>query len=570
MAITHLSGTGNLTSNQAVSGTSLSASSPTNAAIGDLIIGFVGGQATGGGSSITVVPTGWTAIQDWSGTRPGGIWYYPITDATALTNLQATPAWTASASGRWGVVIWRATGVNLTSPIDVVGAVKRAFTDGTNTAIAYNSVTSTLAHSSLVAVVETHRSDSTGPTTITPTGYTDLKLLEVGTASGNRSTMECGFTNDMGAAGSSSGSCSVAVSPASVAIGGATLFALAALPEQDAAVSLAVGVGLSVVVPGAKTATVPLTVNVGVGVALATPVQAWLASSPYYCAHRGGDVDWPEETLYAYSQAAAWSPRLALEVSVWQSSDGVWVCSHDRTTARVFGTSYDIPTTPWSTLQTLRTTVGNQPIAKLVDVLNAYATGNRVLFIDNKNNQSIAAFYVLLDSYGGGARFVIKGFQTDTSMATEAHARGYLTWGYYYEADVPSLPSTQASWDLLGMDYTASTAAWSSVLSYSKPVLGHIIPDAAGKTTALGKGATGLMVSGVVEAVPQVGAGSTVPLVIGVTLAVSPLRTGNAVVPFTVSTILAVQGQGGTILVRDITVRPGPVVTRYAAGPATT
>lgn len=413
-------------------------------------------------------------------------------------------------------------------------------------------------------LISVERTTATG-TTVSSIGQGTQDYYNEDTVSTNASVLAASFTGPGGG---------VAISADRVTYSGASGNALAFLlpmtAAPTAAVALGVATNLAVVVPGARTAAVPLAVGVSLGVIPATPVQAWLRDTVPMAAHRGGSADWPEETLYAYGQSAAWSPRLALEVSVWQSSDGVWVCSHDQTTGRVFGTDYDIPTTPWSTLQSLRTTSGNLPIARLDDVLSLYATGNRVLFIDNKGVQSVAAFFTLLDSYGGNTRFVIKSFQSGTAIAAQAHSRGYITWGYYFETDVPSLPSTQASWDLLGMDYTASGAAWASVLSYGKTVLGHIIPDAAAKTTALGKGATALMVSGVKEAVPQVGAGATVPLGIGVSLAVAGQRSGTVPIALGVRTVLGVVGSGGTVLVRDITIRPGPALTRYAAGPAVT
>ena len=62
--------------------------------------------------------------------------------------------------------------------------------------------------------------------------------------------------------------------------------------------------------------------------------------------------------------AADWNPDLALEASVWRSSDGVWVVSEERTTGRVFDRDLTITSTPWSVLATLRTKVGGHPMAR--------------------------------------------------------------------------------------------------------------------------------------------------------------------------------------------------------------
>jgi hypothetical protein len=531
---------------------------PANVADGDLLVAFIYNQTSGG---TVTPPAGWALLSaDFSSPRTCGWYYKPIPSAAAETATSYT--FTFSVSARNVNVLFRVTGADLTNPVDVVSSTQATYSSASATAA---SITTTRDGS--LVLCGTFINDSTAQTgTFTqPSGYTDIYQGQ--TPSGSTSAIDVSAIVATTAGASGTATVTRSYTPVN---GHAWLVAIAALPVRTASVPVAISVDVSLVIPGAKTATIPVAVAVTAAVTPATPVQAWLRDTVPMAAHRGGSADWPEETLYAYGQAAAWSPRLALEISVWQSSDGVWVCSHDQTTARVFGTSYDIPTTPWSTLSTLRTTVGNQPIARLDAVLAAYASGNRVLFIDNKGNQNPTALYVLLDSYGGNTRFVIKSFQSGTSIGAAAHARGYTTWGYYYEADVPSLPSTQASWDLLGMDYTASGAAWASVLSYGKPVLGHIIPDAAGKTTALGKGANGLMVSGVLEAVPQVGAGAMIPVVVGVTVGVTPSRTATASVPVSVRTVVVVAGTGGTTLVRDITITPGPALTRYAAGPATT
>jgi hypothetical protein len=240
-------------------------------------------------------------------------------------------------------------------------------------------------------------------------------------------------------------------------------------------------------------------------------VDDWLASGTLYAAHRGGSSDWPEETLYAYTQAATWSSTVALEISVWKTTDNVWVCSHDQTTGRVFsGTSLDITTSTWSALSGKTTLVGGYPIARLTDILNVHATGSRVFFVDNKGQQTPSAFLDLLDTYGGRARFISKGFGTSVTMADAATARGYTTWGYYYDTDVPTnLANTQGHWTLLGMDFTATSGDWTAVKSYGKPVLAHIIATAANKATAAAFSPAGYMVSGVTEAVPQTPAPGT-------------------------------------------------------------
>jgi hypothetical protein len=84
-----------------------------------------------------------------------------------------------------------------------------------------------------------------------------------------------------------------------------------------------------------------------------------------------------------------------------------------------------------------------------------------------------------------------------------ATARGYKSWGYFYQTDAANFATYQGRWDILGMDYNADNATWNTILSYGKPVIGHIVPNSTAATTALGYGASGLMVSGVEQVVPR-------------------------------------------------------------------
>jgi glycerophosphoryl diester phosphodiesterase len=234
-----------------------------------------------------------------------------------------------------------------------------------------------------------------------------------------------------------------------------------------------------------------------------TPVERWLASTPLFIAHRGGDADWTEGTADAYKNAAAWNPKLALEVPVWKTSDGVYVISEDPTTGRVFGTDYDIQSTPWATLSRLRTLNGGYPMGRLVnDVLIPYGS-SRVFFVDNKSNADLDSFFDLLDSYGGRNRFISKSYYNSRATAAEAHARGYLTWGYYYEKDMANFASTQSRFDLLGINYSASPATFETMHATGKQIIAHLIDSPAEEFRASCLGASGYMVSGVTQVVKR-------------------------------------------------------------------
>jgi glycerophosphoryl diester phosphodiesterase len=234
-------------------------------------------------------------------------------------------------------------------------------------------------------------------------------------------------------------------------------------------------------------------------------VAEWLARTPVFVAHRGGDADWPECSADAYRRAAAWNARAALEAPVWSTSDGAWVLSDTASTATVFGTDYDIPTTPWPVLARLRSTVGHQPIGRLVsDVLEPYAS-RRILFVDNKSDTDPAPLLALLARYGGPRRIVMKSYWAATETPVAARRAGYLTWGYYYARNMGAFAATQARYDLLGLDYTAPSSYFATMRATGKSIIAHTIRDRQAAAEAFGKGAAGLMVSGVIAVIPHLG-----------------------------------------------------------------
>lgn len=233
----------------------------------------------------------------------------------------------------------------------------------------------------------------------------------------------------------------------------------------------------------------------------AEPLESWIKNQgPMYVAHRGGSADFVEESAAAYASCDALSVQ-ALEVSAWRTSDGVWVASHDQTTARMFGTSLDIPTSTYAQLSVLRTTVGGYPIARVDALLAAYPT--HVWFVDNKSESNISSWLSLIDSQPNHlGRFVIKGAYNSPTWAA-ARARGYAGWAIYFAAtDMAAIAGSYAIWDLLGLDYTASQADWDTIRATGKPVLGHVPVSLANVVTAFSKGAAGVVTGKVLGVIP--------------------------------------------------------------------
>lgn len=237
-----------------------------------------------------------------------------------------------------------------------------------------------------------------------------------------------------------------------------------------------------------------------------TPVQKWMATQPLYAAHRGGSADWPQSTMFAYDNAVAWNKDMALEVSVWQSADGVWYINHDDTLATTgqWASSAQITTSTASTLDTVVTTVGSYPLMRLTTLLTKYG-GKRVIIIDDKGSQDVSGLITLLNANGGTPWYISKSYYTSVAYAGGMRTAGYYTLGYFYDVDTANIAANQSKFDVLMEEYNASGASWTAILSYGKPVMAHIVATAAQKATGLANGAQGFMASGVVEVVPATG-----------------------------------------------------------------
>lgn len=282
------------------------------------------------------------------------------------------------------------------------------------------------------------------------------------------------------------------------------------------------------------------TVTAGPVAAYGEPLRSWAKAmwdgGKGYVAHRLGSASLVEHTAAA-AQTLIDLKVAAMEISMWMTTDGVWLASHDRTTDRVFGTtggnvSCDIPTSTYAQVLAATpngTIVGGYPIARVVDLL-ALIPATTVVFVDNKRATDITAFLDMLDGFPNASnRFVVKGiYGIAPTVAAAARARGYKCWLYYYEADLAQIPSTIDSADFSGMDYLASGAAWTTIKAYGKPVLGHVCTTNAHQATAFGLGADGVMTGLVYNGLPNApvaaaagtaaaGAGGVIPSVIAAT-----------------------------------------------------
>lgn len=234
-----------------------------------------------------------------------------------------------------------------------------------------------------------------------------------------------------------------------------------------------------------------------------SPLQRWLAQPLVEIAHHGGSASWPPASPLAYRNAVAWNLELALEFSARRTADGVWVGSEDATTGAVYGTDLTIADSTWDELSTLRSIDGDEPMSRLDTDLLDVAPADRVLFVDDKDNAHVDELLDLLDQHGGPGRTVIKSYWKTVATPTEAHRRGYQTWGYYYADEMGEFAATQGRFDLLGINVNAPTAVYQEMLATGKRVIAHIIRTPGQAELGRSQGATGLMVAAVEQVVPQ-------------------------------------------------------------------
>ena len=252
-------------------------------------------------------------------------------------------------------------------------------------------------------------------------------------------------------------------------------------------------------------------------------VAQMTADRPFYVAHRGGSADWPEMSMTAYQNAAAWGMG-ALEVSVARTSDGVFFGLHDATldrTSKISG-AVDPATLTWAHL---RATYKNKLNASSpagedytpVSEVFASLAANHVIFVDTKyigDARQRTDLINLMLSYAPASHWVLKSYYTDTNLATLAHQAGIQTWGYYYARDLSRLDATAQNWDMLGLEINASAAEWARVKAKGKPAIAFFVGDTGGRDEALAKGADGLMVNsvpGVLGAPRPESGGATLP-----------------------------------------------------------
>jgi hypothetical protein len=524
-----LFGTGNSTTfgtKDSVTGTwaSFKRSYLSNMQIGDLLVAYIHNQSGATSQTITA-PAGWVQYgpvpgqPTWPGSRLASIYYYPIKSQTDLNNIPATVTWSFSIYGsRVACVVARATGIDLDDIEDVEAATVTAGASNA-TSLSIAGVTTVNTTTLLVGALYHHNSVSTTSpaTTSFMTEFEEYRTADTGTSLAN-SGVALGYT-DLSAAGAT-GNIGATFSTAATASGGFLVafkagawIAPAAAGQAAKYTSATDTLSDSALWITSATDTLKSPAEVRYMPTGYASVTSMLATSPFYIGHRGGSLDWPEMSLYAYTQAAFWGAG-ALELSLARTSDGVWFGLHDATLDRTSGTSGFVASEhTWAEVQaysitssgTTDPTQSSQPYMQFSELMDAYYDSH-LFMIDPKDALAhIDELLDLMDAQPGTPteKFISKYYGPVTTWAVAASARGYKTWGYFYNTNAADLPTYEGFYDILGMEYGASASTWTTVTSYGKPVIAHTIQSNTDATTALSRGASGMMVSGVEEVIPR-------------------------------------------------------------------
>lgn len=516
--------------------TSLAVPKPSGIITGDYLVAVLHNQSASASTFNT--PAGWTKLGELidataNGYRRNAYFGHSVTDPSAVP-----PSVTFSVAGTSGRMTGFMAIVKQVDHADPVGTVSTIgdITNVTTTTLSMDSLVLESSSSLVLLAVHIQQSaahDNPLPFTTVPgtVKYSELITNEAGQTSTVSRTASTLFGLDADTS---------ATFPASV-----TTFASAVDNRTALAIELKYAPQVSLVGDGwpvydgaadpallyyANASGEPRTPSYLTTMPPGYPsVAAMLAEPLFFIAHRGGSRNFPEMSLHAYTQSVARSYG-ALEISLARTSDGVYFGLHDssldRTSLGTTGTTLNPETMTWAQVQaysilppsTAAPSEIARPYMRWEEIIATYAS-THILFIDPKvvDSQYHDIVLDMMDALPGAtdrmvAKFYgVSGGVGNTGWAGKATDRGYQTWGYFYQADSANFAAYQGRWSILGMEYGADQTTWNTILSYGKPVIGHVIPSMTNAQTAVDRGAAGLMVSEVIGIDPKTAPDTLLP-----------------------------------------------------------
>lgn len=525
---------GTPTTAAAASGASITIGKPSGVTDGDLLVAIISSQSSTSSADFTC--SGWSRIgtpftASSATVRANGVYVKPVSSASAESATSYTFSAT-SGTGRIAGMIFRVTGADLSSPGGSApstgnGGVSGYTSTGNTTAGNITFPAATADSLMVLACDNQHTSGQNYTPSANPSGSTRRQLATSAAGSADPPTASitvAGLWTQNVASGATPATQTVTypTNVSQIVLYGAYIKAKAVSTKRPVYYTDSVGHmtqakgcyytsdANGTLVEAAEMRPYPY----GYGTAAAM-LNGKTSSAPFYVAHRGGSADWPEMSLHAYTQAG-YRGCGAFELSLARTSDGVFFGLHDQYLDRTAlgnsgGTTLDPSTMTWAQVQQYiikgsPTSNADMPYMRLEEILSIYTS--HVIFVDPKviaNTYYDALITKLNAAPNASDRFVGKsyGVGTGNTWITKAKAAGYKTWGYYYDTDKDNIAANASNYDYIGMDYNASSDAWSKAMAPGKPVIGHICPTASAATTALNYGAIGLMCSGVAEIVPR-------------------------------------------------------------------
>jgi hypothetical protein len=438
-----------------------------------------------------------------------GMYTKPIPSAAAESATSYTFTYTGTA-GRISGEIVAVRGVDPTTPIQTSSAPNYDSLNPSNGVSRLSSMTATKA--GLLVGVATNEVVSPNSSTPTPpTGTTLLGISESTTGTGATRSVTALFSQRVtaGPTGILDTTWLSSSSPSTHAV----IFNDAPVAPTAPVVEVSNGDGTSTsagVYVFDGTTAVPAADVLALNTRSYTVAQMlaeMTSAPPVYAAHRGGSLNFSEMTMRAYTNAL-WHGTKILEYSAQRTSDGVFVGFHDATVDRTTALSGNVSAFTWAQLNGVAVDAplaDGGTVSRLEDLLDTYGQ-THVLFIEDKTYANLNALMALIEAHvPNPTQHVVLKFSGPGSggFADLARARGYTTWASYGQSDAPGF-SDASHFDILSMDVTADATSWGQIVALGKPMWGHIIDTTAAAATATGRGAKGLMTSGVLAVVPKV------------------------------------------------------------------